>query len=142
MKQSAERLRDAYEILAGIPAERFIPDLDQYANNTKITRGTLACGIGWLAMHPGFKRLGLIPSFFADDTSLTLDGAVASLNEAVVAVFGTKYPDDLFGVRGKSEYDHEPSTATLTDKALLLYRLRRYLGQPEGTALLLARRDA
>jgi hypothetical protein len=53
-----ELLKDAYEIIDGIPAENI--DLDNWrARDNGMNCGTVACTIGWLTLHPKFQALGL-----------------------------------------------------------------------------------
>jgi len=51
-----ERLQAAYEFLRGVPEDRI--DLAEWCvRDTECF--TIACGLGWLAMHPYFQALGL-----------------------------------------------------------------------------------
>lgn len=53
-----ELIEKAYTILGGIPTENV--ELDAWVQNSvQPSCGTLACGLGWLTMHPYFTRLGL-----------------------------------------------------------------------------------
>jgi len=148
-----ELLKDAYQILAGIPPRRFIRGLDFVAEHrnendwSSILKpcGALACGIGWLALYPGkpFERIGIDASF-----DLTLDDkGPISYTEAAGNFFDIpeRVANDLFGPRDHHwdlpAYDREPGVKRLSDKRLLLYRIRRVLGQSPKDALYGARRD-
>jgi hypothetical protein len=53
-----ELLKDAYEIVDGIPAENF--NLNQWRKKDRgMSCGTIACAAGWLSLHPKFQALGL-----------------------------------------------------------------------------------
>lgn len=62
---NVELLKDAIEIIGGIPDNQF--DLDMWQQNgfaknaEEITCNTIACAGGWLALHPKFQALGLKP---------------------------------------------------------------------------------
>lgn len=74
-----ELLKDAYEIIDGIPAKRVFlnswqnplgglqhltqwgPETTSYKKTAaQIDCGTLACAAGWLCLHPKFQALGLM----------------------------------------------------------------------------------
>lgn len=67
MKPDYELLRFAYQVLGGIPEERFAPRLGYYIGPSiehwrqpdPHRCGTLACGGGWIAMHPTFRAKGI-----------------------------------------------------------------------------------
>jgi hypothetical protein len=62
-----ERLKDAYAIIDGIPAERIHLDMFQYNyvgngyahDVTAIKCGTICCAGGWLALHPKVRKWGI-----------------------------------------------------------------------------------
>jgi hypothetical protein len=64
-KPKFDLLRHAAKIISGIPSKRFALDsisdnaLDQTQANNPNHCGTVACAIGWLAMHPYMQRRGL-----------------------------------------------------------------------------------
>lgn len=125
-----ERLKDAYQVIAGIPAEKFVPNLNSYTGFGEAdprvhgvhTCGTLACTAGWLAYHPDFGgRRGSL--------DVRLDRVGRRLDLVIDG------GDALFTWRGSSLYDNEPGAKRLTDKGLALYRIRRMLGQDNRAAL-------
>ncbi|CAG9229283.1 hypothetical protein [Burkholderia vietnamiensis] len=57
-KPNFELLKDAYEIIDGIPEENL--NLNAWrTRNRGATCGTIACAAGWLTLHPKFQTLGL-----------------------------------------------------------------------------------
>lgn len=55
-----DRIEMAFRILGGIPEEN-VRLASWFATNGKRPKpdcGTIACGLGWLALHPFFKELG------------------------------------------------------------------------------------
>jgi len=70
-EETVELLSVAYSILDGIPRERIDLGTFQYDRNrscwtdgpirdaSEIGCGTLACGGGWISLHPYFQELGL-----------------------------------------------------------------------------------
>lgn len=54
-----ELLKDAYAIFGGIPDTAFHLDRIVRKHGSSKGCGTIACGIGWLAMHPAFNEKGL-----------------------------------------------------------------------------------
>lgn len=60
MKQpNYELLKDAYAILGGIPEDQINMNMIVSRQSGKHNCGSIACGIGWLAMHPAFNEMGL-----------------------------------------------------------------------------------
>ncbi|RQT26117.1 hypothetical protein [Burkholderia contaminans] len=58
MKPNFELLKDAYEIIAGIPSANM--NLNTWRTRDEgATCGTIACAAGWLTLHPKFQDLGL-----------------------------------------------------------------------------------
>lgn len=139
-KPNIERLVRAYQIIGGIPEDRF--DLTAvYSHPTprdKDGRGTLgcntiACAMGWLALHPEFQQLGLAPGMRG---GIKLDGfelgGFAASNYALVASHlfdlpgGMRDGVDLFGTVGHSVFDGR-LFGRITDKERFLARMRIYL---------------
>jgi len=136
---NVELLKDAYQILAGIPAKRFVRDLRMLVTDNSC--GTLACGIGWLALYPHapfdaleYRHWGL--AFHRD----TMDFDMAA--KLFFELPSTKSSVRLFGIRQHSKYDKEMGAGDLSDKALLLYRIRRELGEQRSIALAAAKKDS
>ncbi len=118
MTPNFELLRDAAAVLDGIPEKRFTMGLNclyggvHEAYKTSAC-GSIACGLGWLAIHGGF-------GFSAED----LDG----VNYSYVAADAFKIHRDqafsLFTGHGGGKYDLD---FTGTDKALLRHRIVSFL---------------
>ena len=121
-------LRDAYQIIDGIPESNFALkywlDEDSW-KKAEPDCGTIACAAGWLALHPDMKKLGLTRDQMGTPMYLDMDGY-----DALAAVFGINWQDarNLFGTRGMSRLD-EPreGTVMMTDKKLWMYRVRQFL---------------
>jgi len=137
---NVELLKDAYQILAGIPAERFVRNLRMLV--TENSCNTLACGIGWLALYPyaPFERITLTPNQFT-----MLDGNIMDYDVIASKVFDLPLGKafSLFVPRREVGFDGEllHNGLHLSDKALLLYRIRRILGQSEAVAYQHAKQD-
>ena len=139
---NVEKIKDAYAILAGIPAAKFVPSLSSFYRRAdgewlfreprsirELPCGTLACGAGWLVLHPKFKR--------QDHSSYLVDELGAALGVSENAFW------DLFNPKGASSFDREGLLiGAISDKALLLYRIRRFLGQDKLDAFIAAAADA
>lgn len=135
----------AYEILDGIPSERF--DLSHIAINERGGSatdpshcGTIACGLGWLAAHPKFRPLSLL--------NYVSGGRYAYLSQgdyqtAGAATFGISTDDAkaLFsafaGRLDPSELRNHTigSVAPCDAKAVLLARMRRFLAEQDALEL-------
>jgi hypothetical protein len=143
---NVEKIKDAYAVLAGIPAARFVPYLGSFyshrdgdwtypdpKNTKEVSCGTLACGAGWLAVHPAFRsrrRVGFDYGDISERLGIVLDVSDIEFWR-------------LFDIRGHSSFDSEGTVIRkLSDKALLLYRIRRFLGQGKLEAFIAASEDA
>lgn len=138
-----ELVADAYEVLSGIPEEfiylnRFVwsGGFDEAAQKPEC--GTIACGIGWLAMHPSWRAKGL--QLEKDDDgdviAYTERGVACAVrydfDEAVDALFGRGSYETMFTMRGYGTYDDEILAVypDLSDKELLLARMKKvYYGE-------------
>lgn len=121
MKPNLELLRDAYQIIDGIPDNQF--DLQWFysfypgdlpaANDC----GTIACAGGWLALHPQFNALGLE----AGREGPTLDGKYGY--KALGEIFNIQEiaAERLFSPR------YESREKFGTDKAVFLKRLKDFI---------------
>jgi hypothetical protein len=129
MTFNRELFIEAYEILDGIPDERF--NLSEIANKKELDCGTLACGMGWLAMHPKFQALGLTLEEAGDEGVRV---ALPGFEFLPVSGYDT-IARELFGFSGTLAPYHIFRTRCLgergTDKQVLLKRMRNYLrGMP------------
>lgn len=126
-----EELRIAYSILDGIPNKRF--NLQLIANKTSLDCGTIACGVGWLALHPRYQARGFR---LWNDRSGSLSESIGvrnirtderwhpfSYNRAASAMLGipSEDADRLFA----QEYWTDRNIGN--DKRVLLRRLRKYI---------------
>lgn len=128
---SLEEFAIAYSILDGIPEWRL--SLTDIANKPELDCGTLACGIGWLLLHPRYQERG----FGIKRTSSyglvidTPDGAYAQNAYGDVAKMMFNLPsaemESVFGTRHFWNSFNPRSLNRFNDKQLLLYRMRKYL---------------
>lgn len=138
-----ERIALAHQIIDGIPEE--VIDLETYVKKKgrSIGCGTVACGAGWLAMHPAFNEVGLI---IHDEVGLIIhasengtqypvflekNGIVIDDSETALRyVFGGepfKASGLLFASRGYGILDEEifeEFGVGISDKKLLLQRMK------------------
>ena len=122
---NVERVRDAYQVLAGVPSSR--TELSMYMQGKRDVHncGSMFCGAGWLAMHPGFPEINLYGRGWVGESY----PQSLSAHQISTALFGVR--SGVFCPRGYCMYDHEVGS-TMSDKELMLYRLRRLLGQPRS----------
>ena len=126
MKLTEEQKRDAYAILQGVPANRMTPSLGSIFNKQKPdvhACGTLACGAGWLSLHPSMKD------------------KIHSISEVAYGLL--LYNVDLFDFRGGSCRDRDllRKSPNMNDKQLLLGRILLGLGWSLDKAVKKARVD-
>lgn len=141
MPKNAE-LVAAYQILGGIPDKQI--DLKDIVSRPGITVngrpfcGTVACGVGWLLMHPRYtsRGFGVRNEYCSCVFKLPGSRKYKSVDYTRVAAamlgidMGTAY--ELFMPRGgmnRSAYDPRYEYG-MTDKQLLLSRIRNYLKSP------------
>ena len=131
-----ERLIRAYEIIGGIPADRFnlrtvrrnVIDSAQKSNPHHC--GTIACAMGWLGMHPEFPELESA-ILFEDPGCYTqgfsVDGQLMGFVEAAAKIFdiSSRQAESVFGTRRRAPKGK-------TDQEVFLERLRKLLVQ-EGS---------
>lgn len=139
----AERVSLAHQVLSGIPLDRM--NLDRfYAKNQSVDTplcGTIACGAGWLALHPDFQAMGLKvrPACgFRDGIEFgksTMQlGGFTSLTKVFVHgdwQKGYELVNNMFDGYSDGVWDYQlmrhlgaDETLVITHKALLLARLR------------------
>lgn len=136
-KPNFELLKDAYQIIGGIPDAAF--NLNNIVRRTgeSLECGTVACAFGWLGMHPDFKNL-MNPE--EDTTKHSYYGIHWNIDgnsqrfyvDAAKALFrlnNTKEAKNLFGSTGFSEYDKELRDAGKrpSHKELFLGRVKMFL---------------
>jgi hypothetical protein len=123
-----ELLKDAYEIVDGIPAENFY--LNQWRMRDEgLSCGTIACAAGWLTLHPKFQALGLEYGKTANDSTQIKYRGVIHMS-ALAQFFGISVSDaeGIFGVVSSFQ-------PVRSHKALFLRRLYNFLrehGQLKG----------
>lgn len=123
-----DRISMMYQILGGIPGRAI--DLQAfYEYCPRLECSTIACGAGWLALHPQMRKLGFPPPE-------TLDGRAAYcwIMREISEVLGPECDEadanTLFCVRPHGPWDHyllthlERQTGSTTDKQLLMARLK------------------
>lgn len=128
-----ELFLEAYAILDGIPDHNIA--LDSFVDLTTssptgvATCGTIACGAGFLCLHPVMQAQGL----FLDRgvPRLERNGVIATDYWALALFFDISHVEscNLFYPRD-TKYVYDPSYPnSLTDKQLLLSRMRNFLQQ-------------
>ncbi|MDY7537558.1 hypothetical protein RGU72_04735 [Undibacterium sp. 5I1] len=126
LQPNFELLKDAYAIIDGIPDKQF--DLDRVVSKgyaKKADCNTIACAIGFLAMHPQFNALGLS---YSPPNGLQFKGRQLDSYKTVISkVFGVSEDDarNLFGAAYSSDYD--PPFSDRSHKKLWQHRVMRFL---------------
>jgi hypothetical protein len=130
-KPNFELLKDAYEIIDGIPEENI--HLDNWrARDEGTTCGTIACTIGWLTLHPKFQALGL-----RYDTSHAGPDMIAVGDER-----GFTAIEKLFGISFTSAWAlFGPAHTKRSHKKVALKRIRDFLARHGQTKIQLAARE-
>ncbi len=129
-----ELIKDAYQILGGIPARQFNLLTLIEKRTGKRECGTIACGMGWLSIHPRFKKLLGAEikqdSYDLQYTDICYEGIYSnSYTDAAQKTFGITTTDvmNLFSPRGGSSYDSRGLLSTADDKTILLNRIISFL---------------
>lgn len=96
-----ELLKDAYAILGGIPDKAINLDYIRQKQGRTLSCGTISCGIGWLASHPTFKKMGLNiqrPKRGMAYADITWRGKKVNYDTAAANIFGIskREANDLF----------------------------------------------
>lgn len=136
-----KELEIAYQILGGIPARKInLSDIIIERGRTvkgKPFCGTIACGLGWLLMHPRYKRrgFGVKPTTWETLFKTPSEPEWKYLRYPYVAaeMFGIPQ-DDAHAIFATTAYswDYDPQdTRKLSDKQLLLARIKNYLNSKE-----------
>jgi hypothetical protein len=158
-------MQRAFKILAAIPADRFVRNLDSFYENDFFTLDespppftkeiiqhhcdTLGCAAGWLATDKHFKNDRILRAYLGYATN----GSSLDLwHDWAVEHFGINSFRLLFDGAGGSPYDHELLSGEERDdddeyaaflkmpaKLIALYRMRRHLGDEPDEANLRAR---
>lgn len=123
-----ERISLAYQIIVGVPEKQI--ELDAWYSRIgkevvgKKRCNTLACGAGWLALHPAFNALGL------ERNGSVVDGGYYALNSVFLHEPNNyrvmRHAENLFGQRDSGDWDWYlvDLDHNITDKELLLWRLK------------------
>lgn len=132
-RPNIERLEELYAIIDGIPKRHIrmscvfdgpseVPATNMSSPNLC---GTIACAMGWAAMHPRFQALGLGLRFDDGMFCLTLNGKLIDYPQAAGEIFGihTYAALDLFGPVLESERHSEDES----DKKVFKRRVRQFL---------------
>lgn len=138
MPKNAE-LEEAYAILAGIPDANFnlttVIKGTTLGPNGGVTCGTIACGIGFLMLHPRYHARGLkavllhpgtdqIELRTPRDKDARWDIAASRMLNLTQGVANQLFRPKVSG----SDYD-PPNARSMTDKEVLLARIKNYLGE-------------
>lgn len=125
----------AYEILDGVP-ERML-DLAFIGNGvqTKPDCGTIACGLGMLAMHPDFNALGFrMAAVFGSEGKEKWNTGLAFEGEIYEPAGFAVPAAHLFGIDTMAAHHlFKPNRSpAVTDKQELLRRMREYLAERDA----------
>jgi len=129
-----ELLKDAYAILDGIPERAIYLDCIRKRGPRSQGCGAIACGIGWLGMHPKFQALGVKTVGEGYRSRVEVNGTREDYVDAAAALFNIEKTNgkNLFSSAGNSDYDpagdwgwHCPADQ---HKEVLLRRFRHFLG--------------
>ncbi len=130
MKPNLELLEELYAIIDGIPDKNFNLSTVIKSGGRRATCRTIACAIGWAALHPKFKALGLrFNAQLGVFTSKTHGAMSIDYETAAEDVFGIEKhrAAHIFGVRHISMYDDLTDSTILSDKQLFLFRVKQFL---------------
>jgi len=130
-----ELLKDAFAIIAGIPADAVTLDWNRNKEGEALDKGSVHHPARWLSLHPGFQERGLSAS--ANGKQLLYKGGAEPggvYSEALAQVFGLPIRDiiSLFAERGA--HLGEELRPHYTDKDVWLDRVRHYLQTHPGKA--------
>ncbi len=131
------RLILAYQVIGGIPDDQ-LKLSDIVANKGKTDNGldastvsphncgTIACGFGWLAMHPQFNKWGMALTADGSPTRPGQTHGWIDYDRIGSKVFGISYGDSCDLFKPRTEYEAEDFRG-LTDKELWLKRCKSLL---------------
>jgi hypothetical protein len=135
----------AYEILSGIPENRFnldrIVQVSSYRSKTPnpASCGTIGCGIGWLLMHPRYKARGFKLTETAEETLMKSPSRRAQMSPGEYRFIGADMfnidvdvAQDLFASRDSGNRRFDPPRKEydqMSDKQILLHRIKTCLYQ-------------
>lgn len=124
-----ELLKDAYQIIDGIPEVAFALERIFLKKGESLKSGTIACAAGWLSTHPQFRAMGL--GWDQDSEILTIDGCEFrnAYSQQMAQIFNLplEVAQRLFNVRGGLECSKLGLQMDASDKEVFLKRLWRYL---------------
>lgn len=134
-------LKDAYEIIDGIPTQHF--NLNRWVHEDGASCstngcGTIACAGGWLALHPKFNELGLRMKWNRGNGRgyntqvVTYGSGSVSAFEALAKVFNIAEQDarKLFSAAYHSDYDQAIFRVrgnNISHKELFKSRVKKFL---------------
>jgi hypothetical protein len=120
-----ENIAVLHSIIDGIPEH--LVKLEKFKQEQAC--GTIYCGIGWAAMHPYFQAQGLAftPSAYQPFLNNRISPSFRYFDE----LFGEHAFSKLFDKRTEGMWDAELLHFGMTDKQLLLARLKK--GYKENT---------
>lgn len=132
MSIDKELVAKAHAIIDGIPEEHIC--LNAYVRDGELhySCGTIACGAGFLGMHPDFNAMGFRLERFDPFCTTVPFYKGAWANDAVDKLFGDDAFDRMFATHGEGAYDDDLLDELwnrlhrrATDKELLLARMKK-----------------
>jgi len=132
IKPNFELLRNAYAIFDGIPEDRINLNSILTKRGASTSCGTIACGMGFLTLHPQFQALGLrMPRGDHVGACLLYKDNGAYYADAAAKVFQIKVSEatGIFAAPHCEEaiYDQHLPKMVTSDKELLLARIIYFL---------------
>lgn len=126
-KPNYELLREAYDVISGIPSEAISLDWTRGKAGRALSDGSVHHPARWLAHHPTFSNRGLTVS--DNGKNLLFEGepgTSGAYSEPLAKLFGLPLLDiiGLFAERGARMGESLP---TLTDKDVWMQRVESYL---------------
>lgn len=131
-------LGDAYAIIGGIPDEKFnLNTITMRKPKATLGCGTIGCAMGWLGLHPDFKRKLNMTGPSGEHRWKVNGKEVRYYAEAAAELFSitVKEATNLFGYAGGSNYDNairrerKKRGFSTTHKDLWLGRVRMFLDE-------------
>ena len=142
IKPNFKLLRDAYAIFDGIPEQKINLGSILTKRGVSTECGTIACGMGFLALHPQFQAMGLeMPGGEKVGSGLLYKNDYIFYSDAAVKVFGLTYQEaiGIFCVPYCSQAIYDKHLQGVrNDKDRLLKRIVHFLkskNQPISNAI-------
>lgn len=138
LKPNFTLLGDAYAIIGGIPAEKFdLNTITRRQAGATLGCGTIGCALGWLGLHPDFKRKLNMTGRPGEHRWKVNGKEIRYFAEAAGELFGITVTEatNLFGYSGCGLYDsairreRKAKGLTTRHKDLWLGRVRKFLDE-------------